>query len=399
MGAVIELLARGPQDRYLLAGDSDGRWRAMYRRHTGFAMTCIEVPIPVKLEFGTTARFNVPLSGDMMGDIWLQLRLPAMKTLGGGTYGGTWTPNVGRVLVRRARLYINDALIHDHERLWYDIYDKLFCPAGRAHGLAQLLARDSLPAGVANTLLIPLNFLCCKGHGTGLQFLPLVGLKGAIMTIELELESLAQCLSPYSGDKAVAPLELSDSVFFYDAVYLDHAERVRLLASPQLLMYVDVQDMEQLNYRVEDRAGGNDTATIETVAVDLQELNHPVRALVFVAYKDPVDGLFAYLDAIEQAVLLIGSKERFSAQQSGYFNLLQPYLSCRRATPDHVHMYTFALDLASRQPCGSVNFAALEKPVLRVTLKPGEGDIKVKVFALCVRWLSIFRDQVAHLFT
>lgn len=405
VGAQVQLLARGPQNAWLDSGRDERQaavtfWKTVYRRHTNFAVETMEAGFPVKLEFGKTARFSVPIAGDILGDVWLELRLPALVATDGQPYAGSWVSRVGRSLVRRVRFFINDALVHDHERLWYDLYDKLFCPAGRADGLSALLGSSGLAAGVAHTVYVPLNLLCCRGHGSEQQFLPVVALSGAALLFELELETLAGCLASSSADGVLDPGELgSDSKFLYDAVFLDTGERATTLAVPHELMYMDVQDMEELNYRVEDRVDAA-APTAETVTVELQELNHPVQALVFVAYRDPVDATFEYLDAIEEAVLLVGPDEMFSPRPSPYFNLIQPYERCRRSANDHVHVYSFSLDLATRQPRGSLNFSVLDRPLLRVRLRPGtEGDVKVKVFAMCLRWLRLHRGQAAHLFT
>ena len=398
-GALVQLLARGPQNVFLDEIPQMTFWRLQYSRHTNFAVDTVERVFPLGLRFGKTARVDLPRGGDMMGDLWVELRLPALTDPDGSPHAGAWQPRVGRVLLRRAKLVINDTTVHDHERLWYDLNDALFAPAGREAALADMLGGSAgLPTAVPHTLHVPLGFLCCRGHRRRQQFLPLLCLTGATISVELELDALAACVQP----SATAPADPGDwggaSRLLCDAVFLDAAERAGLLAEPAVLMFEDVQDMEEVNYRPDDRFNGV-TTNLPAVNVSLQELNHPVRALVFVAYADPVSALFQYVDALEQAVVMIGSSERFSPRPGAYFSRVQPYQAAARAGGNSaVYLYSFALDLASDQPCGSVNFASLDRPFLRAQLATDLGDLKIKVFALCHRWLRCFRGEVAHMF-
>ena len=401
-GAAVQMLARGPQNRYTDLDPQMSHWITSYKRHTNFAVETVEHVFPLGLQFGKTVRLTVPATGDLLGDLWLQLRLPALVDVdGGGAYPGSWVPQIGRVLFRRMRFIINDTVVHDQERLWYDLSDKLFQAVAHDAAMTEMLGgATQLPAGVAQMLFVPMKFLFCKAHRARQQYLPLLTLSGAAISVELEVEALGACLRPGGGGST--PLDPGDwgagCRLMYDAVFLDKAERSSLLARPVVMMYEDVQDMEQLNYRIDDRANGNDIS-IPVINVDLRELNHPVRALVFVAYKDPPGNtFFDYLDAVEEASLLVGSAERFSPQPGGYFSLVQPYQACRRAQADNVHVYSFALDLTSDQPCGSVNFASLDRPFLKVRLRPGLGDLKVKVFAMCLKWLKCSRGDAANLF-
>lgn len=404
-GAAVQMTALGPQDVYLTSKPSMSYWRSVHKQHTPFAIDTKPADFFYGLFFDKTVRVDIPKTGDLLGDVIVELRLPALRRLSdGGEYSAPdtpfWTKNIGYVMFRRMRLVINDTVVHDQERLWYDICDKMFGTEAKQAVLdAMIGGAVNLPANVEHTLYVPLKFLCCRDYKTQQQFVPLAALAGASVYVEFEIESLDKCLVPNA--QLPPPASPGDfgggSRLLCDMIVLDRPERAAIITDPTVLMFESQQDMEEINYRSEDRINGG-TSRVRYINIDLQELNHPVKALVFVAYREPFDEYFEYLDVVDTAVLMIGPDQRFSPQKGGYFRLVQPYQTGLRALPDNVHAYSFCLDMASTQPCGSVNFSALDRPQLRLELASDDQDVKVKVFAVCIRWLRCHQGQAALLF-
>ena len=401
-GVSVQLSATGPQDVFLTSSPEMTYWRTVHKKHTPFAIDTEPALFAYGMQFGKVARVDIPRTGDLLADIVLQLRLPALARLDGQAWGASrpsWARNIGYVLLRKLKLVVNDTVVHDQERLWYDISDKMFGAHAKASGLDEMIGGGAVPrdATVEHTLFVPLKFLCCRDYRAHPQYLPLISLAGASVYAEFELESLAGCLAAAVAGQpeAAPPGDFGDGCrLLCDMIVLDTQERAAFLKDPVLLMFDTQQDMEEINYRSEDRLDGG-SSRLRYVSIDLQELNHPVKALVFVAYKEPFETLFEYVDVVQTAALMIGPDQRFSPQPGAYFRLVQPYQRGLRAAPDNVHAYSFCLDMASAQPCGSVNFAALDRPYLRVELATTEEDVKVKVFAVCTRWLRCHQGQAA----
>ena len=406
-GALIQMQAIGAHDVYLTSSPQVTLFpdsRKLYARHSPFAIdNAVAVQFPMPVRFGRTSKAPIPSLGDLLADVMLELHLPALPG-----QGGRWVRHVGYVMLRRARLFVNEVLLHDQERLWYDIYDKMFVDVAKSQGLHRLLGADrELPTDEPHTLLVPLKFLCCAAGTRRQQYLPMIALSGASVSVEVELESMASCIvggQAVSGNNQL-PAALPGTRLLCDFVWLGQQERATLLAQPIDIMYDTQLDVETTNFTT-DFSG-----TIRRVYVDLREVNHPVRALVIVAYRDAYnntnDDYFRYLDVVRGATLLIGADERFETQDGGYFKLVQAYQ--RGVWPgdasNNVYVYSFALDLSLWNPTGSANFSALDKPVLRIDLDDDSDSadpstaIKVKVFAMCMSWVRFFQGQAAPLFT
>lgn len=397
MGTSIQMAAIGPQNVFLDLNPEITCWRYTYKRHTPFARQTAIEKFRTGFGFGMTpARLDVPRSGDLLGDVTLELRLPALLSSDGEPDpDATWTPSIGYFLMRRVRLLLNDTVVHDQERLWYDIADKLFCTAGKTAGLGAMIGREPLSVYEEHVLFVPLRLLCCS-DSSAQNWLPLVAVPTATITLEIETEAFDKCVSAAAlALGAAAPAGGLDASVLCDCVLLDTDEQVALMDKPVALLFDQVRDCEDVTYRVSDTL-----QFTSLVSVDLRELNHPVRFLAAVVYDETYGTPFAYKrDVIEGAFLEINGVERFSQRPAAYFELAQRYDYARKSALDGVMMYSFALDASRFQPSGSFNFATAKSASLRVQMKPGVAAdsqrLTVKVFARYVNVLNVFRGEAS----
>lgn len=402
MGTSIQMVAIGPQNVFLDLNPEITFWRYTYKRNTPFARHTATEKFRTGFGFGMTpARLDVPRSGDLLGDMTLELRLPALLQVPEGSSpdpGATWTPAIGYFLMRRVRFLLNDTVVHDQERLWYDIADKLFCTAGKAAGLDAMIGREALSVYEEHVLFVPLRLLCCRdAANSGAQnWLPLLAVPTATITLEIETESFDKCVSATAlALGAAAPAEGLDASVLCDCVLLDTDEQRALMDKPVALLFDQVRDCEDVTYRVSDSL-----QYTSLVSVDLRELNHPVRFLAAVVYDETYGTPFSYKrDVIDKAFLEINGVERFSERPASYFELVQRYDYTRKSALDGVMVYSFALDASRYQPSGSFNFATAKSASLRVQMKADVAAdsrrLTVKVFARYVNVLNVFRGEAS----
>lgn len=394
LGTSVQLMAVGAQNYVLDLNPQMSFFKAVFKRHTDFATECYEDAV-TGARFGQTSTVEIGRRGDMLGDMFLQVTLPNLNIP-----GGTWADAIGYVLLTRVRVVVDDTVVHDQERLWYDLTDKLFMPHGRRLGVDAMIGRGrTLATDKSHTVLVPFKFAWCTGHYTKRQLLPIAALATkSRLTLHVSFESLANCVVLPTGvslseSAPVSPL-LAVSVLS-EQTFVAQDEQRAIMGAPITMLVEVAQDVDALTYRFDDTASYD----LAAAQLDLRELNLPVKLLAFVAYdeNDASRGrFFNYLDCVSKAVLLVNSSERFSPQPGAYFSLMQTHRHCTRSAPDLVHAYSFALDAGERQPCGSLNFAVLDRPTLRVELQNTRGRaIKVKAFAYCYNWLSMDAGSLA----
>ena len=400
-GPALQLAALGPQDLALTQGPGAKRRffdpRASVRRPTPFALEARELSFPLGFRFGATNAVSLPGDGgDLLGDLFLEVRLPAVGE------GAVWVPRVGYMLLRRARLLLDDLVLHSHERLWYDISDRLFAPQPHRRALDAMLGGSSpLDASAPLLLHVPLKMLCCKTHhraGSQQAWLPLLCLaRSASLRLEVEAETLAACLAdPGSADpSALAALAAQDLDVrvLADYVSLDAPERASMMAEAQhVLPLEEPQDVDALSY-LPAEGGGDDTGrtAVDSVAVDLRELGLPVKMLAWVAYDEVDPAPFQYSEAPDSAALYEGSVllAPGAPLPRAYYTVVQPYFYFPRSGDPGVCCYSFALWPDRAQPSGGMDFSARRNPTLRIDLTQRHEGLKLKVWALTLNWLVV----------
>lgn len=365
------------------------------KRHSRFALEEHAEVFPNYFYFGQTNILDIPRSGDLLGNLTLQLTLPAIPDAGPTD---TWVPSIGYVLLRRIRLLIDDTVVHDDERLWYDLSDRLFCPQELKDGLDEMIGRKQLLSlQQAHTLFIPLKLLCCKGFRTWQNFFPLLGIPSSVVRLELHTETFDKCVASYSGSHPIGTSTPLDATLLIQYAMVESYEKERIINRPEPFLYEGVQDMESLSYK--DIGGRNSTGQrmpVDRVRIDLSELNAPVKQLVWVSYPTVYESYFEYTDDTDDTRLLLNGNERFTTQPTQYFSILEKYYRTSNTKRDNVKMYSFALKADEWHPSGALNFDAVVSPVLECRMKEPKTNVTVKVFAVAYRRL-IFANGQARL--
>ena len=393
VGSQLQLAAKGPQDLVLYGDDPGGPFSSCYKRHTNFAVDTKDVVFPEGVYFGKTSRLTVPRSGDMLGNIVLEIQLP--RVAGAGSTDA-WVDSIGYVLFRRIKFSIDDTEISNTERLWYDISDRLFLKESHKAGVHEMIGKNhTLTLNKAHTIYIPLKLFCCKNHRETQQFLPLLTAPGSHIYLDIEMESFANCVKTYAG--SLPPLSL-ECIALIDYVFLETAEKERMINRPHTLLIETEQDAEALTYKEMLSEGGDARIPLSSVKVDMSEVNYPVKYLAWVCYPNTVmqtKSYFTYTDDITRSLLLLDSVERFESQNKDYFQLLQKYYGCRRAPDrDGVFLYNFSLDASSWQPCGHCTFGEVSLPLLQVDIGEKRADRVIKVFMVGYKFLDITHGRV-----
>lgn len=186
-GAKLQLLAVGPQDVYLTSMNGPSHWNTRFRRPTRFALELVQHPFPNGFLLGKTNKTDIPLAGDCLGTVALEIRLPRIP---GADLRDTWVPKIGYVLLRRIKVFLNETLLSDQERLWYDLHDRLFLKSPHLQGVHELVGHEPLTLTKDHTLLVPL-----KMPWNLRRFFPTVAMPGVAMSMEIETETFDKCIS------------------------------------------------------------------------------------------------------------------------------------------------------------------------------------------------------------
>ena len=245
IGPLIQLVAVGEQNVYLDLLPQVTPWVRVWKRHTPFAMVTQELLFPTGLDFGQKSVVEIPKSGDMLGEVYLELTLPALG------FAGTWVDTVGYALLETVKLFFGDTLVHDQDRCWYDLYDRVYLSEGKRGATSQMVGRGvNLSTAVPQLLYVPLHFFFTRVDGPARLRLPLTAMTNTLIRLELTLASLSDLV--VGSPAFAAPPSLVEPKLLLNYAFVDDQETQALLATAtDLLIEQSVSELTY-NYLVEN---------------------------------------------------------------------------------------------------------------------------------------------------
>ena len=204
---LLELVAHGIQDIYLIGNPQMTFFKTVYKRHTNFSMEAFQISYDAKPQWGNKTTFNITRYGDLIYTTILEIDIPQIYPI--YTFDNTWsgsandfnTPsavgtiswvnNTGHASVLYYDLKIGGQLIDRQYSEWMEIWTQLSQNEAKKRGLDQLLNRNNNleKTSVAQTLYIPLQFWFCRNIGLAL---PLIALQYHDVELEVNFRTLNQ---------------------------------------------------------------------------------------------------------------------------------------------------------------------------------------------------------------
>lgn len=405
VGGLLQTQAIGPQDTKLYTlGDQPACNPFTHLKTERPTRGAIEVKEQVfsPFAFDSINTVEIQRSGDLIGDIMLEITLPSFANRG-GTADDYWRANIGYILVKHVRLLLNETELNSSERLYYDIHEKLYETATTRQAIQQMIGgrstektdsetenQEGLPLNFEHTIIIPLKVFSSKRRGARQTFMPIVATPGSSLYLEIETEAFTNCVTSYSGNDPPRTLECR---LLTEYVFLDEFEKERLINKPQTMMIETVQDSEGFSFReVFSSDGKNQIISSDTVRVSLKEINAPVKAIMFAAYRTTdlqQQRYFRYLDVIDSVTLRFDGNDRTEGYEpADYYRLVQPYMHAPRCTDDNIFFYSFALQPVLLQPTGTFSFSNIREGEIVIKLKEPANDIVIKAFIIGYSWLT-----------
>jgi len=400
----MQLVAYGAQDIYLTGNPQITFFKVVYRRHTNFAVESIEQTFNGQADFGKRITATISRNGDLIQQMYLEVALPDLGSITGGSNVCAWTYGVGNALVKQAEIEIGGQLIDRQYGDWMNIWTELTVPAGKHAGYDNMVGNKTnttrnfqfggVSAVVANRVYVPFQFWFNRNPGLAL---PLIALQYHEVKLNLELRAVADLYQTYFIDAGAVTLtttspSLVSCKLYVDYVYLDTDERRRFAqVSHEYLI-------EQVQFTgTETIAAG---ASAKNVTLNF---NHPVKELIWnhttqtnatsnATLASPLNATttgnkwFNYsgsstsnVDSFTTALLQLNGHDRFSVRYADYFRKVQNYehhTRCPRVGKDldvddvreqFIYSYSFALSPEEHQPSGTCNFSRIDNAVLQLS--------------------------------
>jgi hypothetical protein len=382
-GALMQLVAYGAQDVYLTADPTVTFWKAVYRRHTNFAMESMSQTLSGTPNFGNKVVCRISRNGDLLHRCYVKATLPYSGT---ASAEEAWVNRVGFALLKSVELRVGGQQIDKHYSSWMHIWSELTHTTDMKALLDKLVGpkgtdginfTDNTTTPALIDLNIPLLFSFCRNPGLAL---PLIALQYHEIELWIELETQANITQATLATTS----NLSGVELWADYIFLDTEERKEFAQKPhEYLIEVTQQQQASVNQSVNNsiRLTFNHPTKFITWAVQ-EATNAGDKFTNFTT--DATAELSGTTSCVSQAKLRLNGQDRFSVRDNTYFNYVQPYqhFECK---PDlGINVYSFALKPAEHQPSGSCNLSRIDNVNLEVTpeaLTGTTGSIVVYAFS------------------
>jgi len=356
-GGLLQLVAYGAQDVYLTGNPQITFFKAVYRRHTNFAIEAIQQTFNGTPGFGQRVTTTVARNGDLIHRVYLALDLNGMEE------SSKVCKYFGLRLINYVEIEIGGQKIDKQYSHWMYIWNELSLPKSKRAGYDDMVgAAGGLVSGLNKQLFVPLEFWFCRNVGLAL---PLIALQYHEVKINLNFESMDKC----KGEGQTDDLKTFGASLWVDYIFLDTDERRRFAQLSHEYL------IEQLQFTGEE-------AVAENVKSKLN-FNHPCKELIwFVSNKNKIEDWMNYTtdnaDMKESAIvsknktknakLVLNGNDRFAERHGSYFNMVQPFQHHENVPSNAgINVYSFALKPEEHQPSGTLNMSRIDTAVLNLT--------------------------------
>ena len=386
-GGLMQLVATGAQDVYLTGDPQITFFKAIYQRHTNFAMECIEQVMNGTPANSGTSTITISRNGDLIQEIFLE------ATTKSGRSADAATVYPLERMMESCELTIGGQQIDKHYQRWWRLFSELNHDDAKKAEYSKMVNTEE----GAQTAYIPLIFFFNRNPGLAL---PLISLQFHDVQLTFTwLSTLSTSVDP-------ATIRC-----WSNYIFLDTTERKMFTSKNHEYL------IEQLQFT------GNAPATSGSLKNIRINFNHPVKELVWcfeghdgcllanlwnmtsnasvdvgadvnfysgsgkgrTSCAKPNESLGvvrfyegSYLGEVSDGPmstfkLQLNGADRFTTQAGKYFNQIQPYQHHSGDPVPGIYTYSFALKPEKHQPTGTCNFSRIDNatamPTLNTTTK------------------------------
>ena len=390
-GGLIQLVAVGVQDIYLIGNPQITFFKTVYKKYTNFSMESIQQPIAGRIDFGQQIEITIQRKGDLVKDVIFEILLPKLPS------GYYWTNGIGNVLIKQVDLEIGGQLIDRHYSEWLDIWHQLTITEGIIGAYNTMVgnynANSSLEANAQKQLrlYIPMCFWFNRDFSLAL---PLIALQYHDIVLKVQLRDFNSCYRNNTNTTLLSGYEISVFKAWVDYIHLDVEERRKYAENSHEIV------IEQLQF------DGSEFVSKDSSSVSKKlNINHPVKELYWINTNNNYlqtnintgNQILDYsltnsVETFSSGVLQLNGLDRFDKRSADYFRLVQNYQYHTRYSSNNIYTYSFSINPDKIQPSGSCNMSKFTNINLYLDysgINNNSNDMILKVYAINYNVLRI----------
>jgi hypothetical protein len=390
-GSLLQLVAVGVQDIYLIGNPQITYFKNVFKKYTNFAIESIQQVFDGSNDFGQLCKVIIDRKGDLIKDIFFEILLPDLPA------GYYWTNGIGNVLLKQVDLEIGGQLIDRHYSEWLDIWSQLTTTAGKMGSYDAMVGNfETISSTNSNSqsqlrLHIPLFFWFNRDYGMAL---PLIALQYHDVALKIQFRAFNECIRNDNTNDPIANISFITCECWVDYIMLDTEERRKFANTSHEYLIEQLQFSEDTSIPA--------SSTNYSCAL---RFNHPVKELYWIHVPNKYEqanyltgnqqlnySLPNDTETFKNGVLYLNGSERFNSRPSTYFRLVQDYQYHTRYSGKNIYTYSFGLYPEKSQPSGTCNMSKFTSITLYLdylTINKAGYDMILKVYAVNYNILRI----------
>lgn len=431
-GAVIDVVARGPQNKFLDDSPEVSFFQTSYAQHTPFSRESVELTVSGQIAFGQTMVIPLNKRGDLVGKVYIVFKLPAIRhksepmqrrrrphyfddvdgscvsnssSASGSEKSGSssassssglpnkfvyWGNSIAHLIIEYVAFQIGGQDVDKHYGEWMEIWDEFTAKPGKCTDeMVGRFRREKhlwRASRKPQTRYAQLRFFFCEYIG---KALPILAIHYSNVRLCLRTRDMHDCY--YSSDGSIP--YLMDS----NAELRPSDLRVQVFANVYYLSEYERDDMndDEHEYLITQNQFCEQTVccpkSITNPAVPIKlPFQHPVLEFILTVQDEQHAqnrDWFEYSgrngdDPIVAMKLTVNNHDRFCMREGKWFRLIEPLEHHTNIPKRHIYSYAFAIfPEDSSFPSGSLNFSRLDDVTLHLILQRGIGVASVKIWA------------------
>ena len=381
----LTLAIKSEQDNFLVGNPQFTYFKAVYRRHTNFAVDFQKVNFPTNTNncAGKLLSVNIPKVGDLLHRTYLNINIRGLDGVSGS---GRAAPNIYNY-IEYVELYIGDQLIDRHTGTWLQLYNSYYENYDKITSLNRLTNIKQPLGSSSMTISTPLRFWFNNHIGNSL---PLIALQYSTVTLKLklsppeEINVFSDGTSPKSAEIDICSINL-----LIENIYLDKDERRAfttnkheyLITQLQMSLNNNIRNFPEL-YKLSD--------FVEDIRFKIPlRFRYPIKELFWTIQNRvvaPETGIhseetnignnkFNYwlnfndiskVDQMNVCTIELNGKELVDELPATFFRNVQRFQYHSGVVDNGAYSYSFSIDPENNQPSGSLNFSKLENAFLKI---------------------------------
>jgi hypothetical protein len=404
-GALLDLVAKGGQDIYLICNPQISFFKKVYKRHTNFSVEFHKFSLDGDSDFGKADRVFIPRRGDLIKNMFLHIELPDLTPNGSAA---SYSNFIGYNIIEYVELYIGGTLIDKQTGEWLYSWNELSTPESKKRAYYEMVGGkpfagySSYSGNQGGTYIVPLSFWFGKDIS---QAIPHLALQYSEIEFRIKFRDFDKLWISSDNNAPTGNYKIKNCLLSVEYIYLDNKER-RLFAQSNHEYLI-----KQIQYSINNNVNSGEKKKTFNL-----NFNHPILELVFFVlnkntkrkenestggtdtdsfntknnwlnFSKTLTAPFA--DPIKNAKILLNGQDRtpeMTSKELRFYNLLEKHTSIPN---NFLYVYSFSLSPEDYQPTGSCNFSRFDNRQLEIEFEDGIQNSELKIYALNYNVLRI----------